>query len=173
MKQPAKPTFTQTLRWRAAQLVEQTGKLPLMLSILPLGLLGIWLGITSPQLVQQQAELATLQQQLRPLPLLESPVSGQKLSQNEHQQVSLIFELLDKPPLRVEASRYQVIQQGDNAVLQLDIPLTGPYLPLMQALETLSRTLPLQIEQLTMQRPSPQADMLNVTLRLHLQQEAK
>jgi hypothetical protein len=163
------------LHWRLAQLVERTGKVPLMLAMLPCCLLAFWLSVSMPQTSQQQQEVIMLRQQLHDtLPLdQQQPALQNQLSLNQYQQVRLVFEQLQKNNLLVESSRYQLEQQGENKILRLDIPLKGEYLPLVQALDTLSRTLPIYIDQLSMQRPTPATSQLKITLRLRLQQEAR
>ena len=158
------------LRWRAIQLAEQMGRIPLAISALPICLLGLWLGCIAPQTQQQQAELVALQQQLRPaLPLAQQPALQQALSPHSWQQVKMIFDQLEHQQLQVETSRYQLIKQQDGAeILQLDIPLKGEYMPLMQVLESLSRSLPLQIVHLDLKRPSPRVARLSATLQLQL-----
>lgn len=160
--------------WRLAQLTDRIGKVPLALSTLPVCLLVVWLGISLPHSAQQQAQLDELQHALRDtLPLdQQQPALQQQISLNEYQQVQLIFEKLKKNNLVVESSRYQLEQQGERKVLRLDIPMKGEYLPLVQTLDTLSRTLPLHIDQLSLQRTSPATDLLKITLRLRLQKEA-
>lgn len=158
------------LRWRALRLAEQTGMIPLAVSVLPVCLLGLWLGVIVPQTQQQQSELETLQQQLRPaLPLEKQPDLQGAVSHNTWQQISMIFDQLKQHRLQVETSRYQLIKQPDGEeYLQLDIPLKGEYLPLMQTLENLSRLLPLEIVQLDLKRSTPAAARLSATLQLQL-----
>lgn len=162
------------LRWRLAQLTDRIGKVPLALSALPVCLLAVWLGVSLPQTAQQREQLAELQHELRDaLPLdQQQPALQQQISLNEYQQVQLIFEQLQKNQLVVESSRYQLEQQGERKVLRLDIPLKGEYLPLVQTLDNLSRTLSLHIDQLSLQRASPSTSQLKITLRLRLQKEA-
>lgn len=160
--------------WRLAQFSDRIGKVPLALSALPVCLLAVWLGISLPQSAQQRAQLDALRHELRDaLPLdQQQPALQQHISLNEYQQVQLIFEMLQKNNLVVESSRYQLEQQGGRTVLRLDIPMKGEYLPLVQTLDKLSRTLPLHIDQLSLQRASPVTGQLKITLRLRLQQEA-
>lgn len=160
--------------WRLAQLTDRIGKVPLALSALPVCLLVVWLGMSLPHSAQLQTQLDELQHALRDaLPLDQwQPALQQQISLNEYQQVQLIFEQLKKNNLVVESSRYQLEQQGERKVLRLDIPMKGEYLPLVQTLDNLSRTLPLHIDQLSLQRASPATDQLKITLRLRLQKEA-
>lgn len=165
--------FVHLLRWRALKLFDLIGIPSLLIAGLPLCLLAIWLGIFAPQTALQRAELISLKQQLRPaLPLAQQqPDLQQKISVNAWQQVRMIFDLLKINQLNVEASRYQLNQGDGQQMLKLDIPLKGEYLPLMQALESLSRTLPVEVSQLTLQRATPTLNTLNVTLQLQLKKD--
>lgn len=161
------------LRWQIATLVGRMGRVPLLLSCVPCGLLAFWLMVMVPQTSQQQANLEQIQAQLRrPLPLdSQQPALQSRVSQSEYQQVGLIFDRLKQSGLQVEASRYQVEKSGEQTSLRLDIPLQGEYLPLVDALEALSRTLPLSIEQITLRRAAVTESQLNVTLQLRLRKE--
>jgi len=161
------------LRWQAATLVGRIGRIPLLLSCLPCGLFAFWLGVMVPQTGDQQANLEQIQARLRtPLPLGTQQAELQsRVSQSEYQQVALIFSRLSQNGLHVEASRYQLENTGEQSSLRLDIPLRGDYLSLVEALESLSRTLPLRIEQVTLHRASPAESQLNATLQLRLVKE--
>ncbi|WP_455871768.1 hypothetical protein [Serratia proteamaculans] len=161
------------LRWQAATLVERVGRIPLLLSCLPCGLFAFWLGVMVPQTSTQRENLEQIQAQLRrPLPLdSQQPELQSRVSQSEYQQVGLIFDKLNQNGMKVEASRYQLEKNGEKPALQLDIPLQGEYLPLVEALEALSRTMPLSIEQLTLRRSAATESQLNVTLQLRLLKE--
>ncbi|PKB91353.1 hypothetical protein A8A01_01110 [Ewingella americana] len=161
------------LRWQIATFVARVGRIPLLLSCLPCGLLAFWLTVMVPQTSFQRENLEQLQAQLRmPLPLdSRQPELQNRVSQSEYQQVGLVFDKLIESGLKVEASRYQLEKAGEKSALQLDIPLQGEYLPLVEALETLSRTMPLSIEQITLRRLASTQSQLNVTLQLRLLKE--
>lgn len=161
------------LGWRAAILFSRTGRLPLLLILLSGGLLTFWLGVQLPHTMAQQESLAKIQSQLRiRLPLdSQLPALESHITPGEYQQVGLIFDRLSQNGLRVEASRYQLDKDATGSSLLLDIPLQGAYLPLIESLEALARTLPLKIEQITLSRASPMESQLRVTLRLRLLKE--
>lgn len=161
------------LRWQAAVLVGRTGKIPLLLACLPYGLLALWLGSMAPQSEVQRQHLATLEARLAlPLPLSDrQPEQPSHMSQSEYQMVGLVFDKLQQNGLRVETSRYQRENTREGAALRLDVPLKGEYLPLVEALESLSRTLPLQIGQINLRRSALVETQLDVTLQLHLRKE--
>jgi hypothetical protein len=162
------------IRWQTAEITGRVGTLPLLLTTLPIGLLALWLGVIAPESTARQQHLTQLQQQLRvALPFdKQQPDLQSRVSLSEYQQVRLVFEQLEKHGLKVESSRYQLGNKGEDAGLQLDIPLRGEYLPLMEALEKLSRTLPLQIKQITLRRSAPTESQLSVALQIRLLQEA-
>ncbi|MGU3524773.1 hypothetical protein ACLBW2_16905 [Enterobacteriaceae bacterium C23F] len=161
------------LRWQAAVLVGRTGKIPLLLGCLPCGLLAFWLSSMAPQSDVQREHLETLEARLAlPLPKIEGqPEPHSSLSQSEYQMAGLVFDKLQQSGLQVEASRYQRENGREGAALRLDIPLKGEYLPLVEALESLSRTLPLQIGQITLRRSALVETQLDVTLQLYLHKE--
>lgn len=158
------------LRWRTATQAGRFGKVPLLLCCLPCGLFAFWLGMMVPQTSAQRENLEHIQAQLRtPLPMdSQQPELQSRVSQSEYQQVALIFDQLNQRGLKVEASRYQLEQDGEQSSLRLEIPLQGEYLPLVESLEALSRTLPLSIEQITLRRAAEAQSKLNVTLQLRL-----
>ncbi|WP_292989625.1 hypothetical protein [Pantoea sp.] len=158
------------LRWRAAILSGRTGRLPLLLSTLPCGLLAFWLGVQIPHTTAQQESLTKIQSQLRVQVPLDSqqPALESHITPSEYQLVGLVFDRLSQGGLRVEASRYQLDENAARPALLLDIPLQGEYLPLVESLEALARTLPLEIEQITLKRASPLESQLSVTVRLRL-----
>lgn len=162
------------LRWQTATLAGRIGKIPLLLTGVPLGLLLFWLGVIHPETTRLQESLASIQAQLQSaLPLdKQLPELQSRVSQGEYQQVRLIFEQLKKRGLQVDASRYQLESTGGKPTLRLDIPLRGEYLPLMDALDHLSRLLPLRIEQLSLRRISPSESQLSATLQLRLLKES-
>ena len=161
------------LRWRAALFAGRTGRLPLLLSTIPCGIFAFWLGVMVPHTGARQESLEKIQSQLRiPLPLdNQQPALQSRVSPSEYQQVRLVFDRLNQNGLRVEASRYQLEENAKKPALLLDIPLQGKYLPLVEALESLARTMPLDIDQITLRRTAPVEDLLNVTLRLRLQKD--
>jgi hypothetical protein len=161
------------LRWQLATLTERTGKLPLLATLLPVGLLTFWLSGLVPETASKQETLEQMQAQLRvPLPFSsQQPELQQQIDQSEYQQVRQIFDLLKSNGLRVEASRYDLERQGAQQTLRLDIPLQGEYLPLVETLEQLSRMLPLQIEQIALRRNDPMQNQLSATLQLRLLKE--
>ena len=163
----------EALRWQIAAIVERTGKLPLLATLLPVGLLTFWLSGLVPETASKQEALKEMQTQLRtPLPFSsQQPELQQQIDQSEYQQVRQIFELLKSNGLLVEASRYSLEKQGAQQTLLLDIPLQGEYLPLVDTLEQLSRILPLQIEQIALRRNDPMQNPLSATLQLRLQKE--
>nr|WP_159466093.1 hypothetical protein [Scandinavium goeteborgense] len=162
------------LRWRAAALFGQTGRVALLPGILACGLFTFWMGSMVPQGYQQRANLAQIEARLKtPLPLdNQQPALQSRVSQSEYQLVGLVFDRLQQSGLRIEASRYQLEKDGEKPVLRLDIPLQGEYLPLVDALEALSRTLPLRIDQISLRRSGPTKSLLNVTLQLRLLKES-
>jgi len=158
------------LRWRAATLSGRIGRIPLLLSTLPCGLLAFWLGVQIPHATTQQERLTKIQSQLRiqlPLDSQQSALQSH-ITPSEYQLVSLVFDRLSHGGLRIEASRYQLDNNAAKPALLLDIPLQGEYLPLVESLEALARTLPLEIEQITLKRASPMESQLSVTVRLRL-----
>lgn len=158
------------LRWRAAMLYGRIGRIPLLLTTLPFGLLAFWLGVQVPHTTAQQASLAHIQSQLRiRLPMdNQQPALESRVTPGEYQLVGMVFDRLSQAGLKIEASRYQLDNNAAKPSLLLDIPLQGEYLPLVESLEALARTLPLEIEQVTLNRPSPLDNQLSVTLRLRL-----
>ncbi|AOT41833.1 hypothetical protein [Enterobacter ludwigii] len=162
------------LRWQAAWLAGRIGTVPLVLAGLPAGLLVLWLGAIRPHTVQLQENLVRLQAQLHTaLPLdKQQPELQSHVSLGEYQQVRLIFEQFRNRGMQVDASRYQLEKDDGKTALRLDIPLRGEYLPLMDALETLGRTLPLRIEQLSLRRAGPSESQLSATVQLRLLKES-
>lgn len=162
------------LRWQAATLAGRIGRLPLLLCALPCGLFAFWLAVMVPQTSAQRENLNKIQSQLNiPLPLdSQQPELKSYVSPGEYQQVGMVFARLRQSGLKVEASRYQLETNTGKPALQLDIPLQGEYLPLVDALEALSRTMPLDIEHITLQRTRPAESRLSVTLQLRLIKEA-
>lgn len=162
-------------RWQIAIVTGKIGKISLLISVVPFCLLVVWLSIFAPQTALQKEELSRAQSQLQPLQLLNSQKTNLKdqVTVSEYQQIRLIFEQLQKNNLRIEASRYQLVKQDSAQTLLLNIPLQGEYLPLAEALEMLCRMLPLQIEQITLQRSSPLVSRLNVSLLLRLKKETQ
>jgi hypothetical protein len=162
------------LRWRAMGLVERIGKVALLPGVLACGLFAFWAGSMVPQSHRQQESLTQTASRLKiPLPLdHQQPALQSRVSQSEYQLVGLVFDRLQQSGLRVEASRYQLDKNGNKPALRLDIPLQGEYLPLVEALEALSRTLPLRIDQITLRRSGPAESQLNVSLQLRLLKES-
>lgn len=158
------------LRWRIATIAGRIGRTSLLLSVLPCGLLAFWLGVMIPQTHAQQKNLAKIQSQLRiSLPLdSQQPALENQVTPSEYQLVGLVFDRLTQNGLQVEASRYQLDSNAAQPALLLDIPLQGEYMPLVEALEALARTLPLDIEQITLHRTSPTENQLSVALRLRV-----
>lgn len=162
------------LRWQAALFAGRIGTVPLVLAGLPAGLLLLWLGGVRPHTIHLQENLARIQAQLQTaLPLdKQQPELQSRISLGEYQQVRLIFEQFRSRGMKVDASRYQLENDDGKTALRLDIPLRGEYLPLMDALETLSRKLPLRIEQLSLRRAGPSESQLSATVQLRLLKES-
>lgn len=158
------------LRWRAAIVAGRIGRLSLLLSALPCGLLALWLGVMVPQTHAEQENLARIQSKLRvSLPMdSHQPALENHVTPSEYQLVGLVFDRLSQSGLQVEASRYQLDSNATKPALLLDIPLQGEYMPLVESLEALARTLPLDIEQITLHRASPTENQLSVALRLRM-----
>lgn len=129
-----------------------------------------WQSERLPHTTAQQESLAKIQSQLRVQVPLDSqqPALESHITPSEYQLVGLVFDRLSQGGLRVEASRYQLDENAARPALLLDIPLQGEYLPLVESLEALARTLPLEIEQITLKRASPLESQLSVTVRLRL-----
>ncbi|MDY0417819.1 hypothetical protein PYW49_09070 [Enterobacter sp. 170198] len=162
------------LRWQAALLAGRIGTIPLLLTGLPAGLLVLWLGAVRPHTIQLQENLARIHAQLQTaLPLdKQQPELQSRISPGEYQQVRLLFTQFRSRGLKVDASRYQLEKDDGKTALRLDIPLRGEYLPLVDALEQLSRTLPLRIEQLSLRRAGPSDTQLSATVQLRLLKES-
>lgn len=161
-------------RWQTATISGRTGRAPLLLATFPLCLLLAWLLGVEPHTAALREQLARLERQLHtPMPLeQQQPDLEARVSVSEYQQVRIVFGQLQKNGLKVEASRYQLDDINGQPSLLLNIPLRGEYLSLMEALETLSRTLPVQIETLTLQRSTPLENQLSIALQLRLLKEA-
>lgn len=145
----------------------------LVACLLPLMLVSFWTGVLQPQIWQLEASIDEMQQKLRtPLPLSEgSNISlEEELSVTEYQQIKMLFDTLNRYQLQIESGNYQFMPEQENTpgTLILTIPLHGKWLTLVQALRDVSRALPVKVETLNMNRPSPDTDELSITLQLML-----
>ncbi|MEW5561963.1 hypothetical protein AB1287_17235 [Enterobacter asburiae] len=162
------------LRWQSARLVEKTGRWPLAALLLPLLLAGYWLAWLAPQNAQQQRALHEMQQQLKePLPVIaesDEPALQTALSVTEYQQVKMLFTLFAHYHLRVEGSSYHfpAASDGEEKSLKLSVPLYGSWTSLAQALQEISRVLPVSVERLDAKRSQANVSQLSITLQLSL-----
>ncbi|OON41342.1 hypothetical protein BTJ39_05100 [Izhakiella australiensis] len=170
--------FSQTapakLRWKSARLVEKTGKWPLAAAAIPLLLAGYWQLWLAPDNARQLSALKTMQQQLKaPLPVMaesDEPALQTALSVTEYQQVKMLFAILARNKLQVEGSSYHFPAAGEEAEknLKLSIPLRGSWSSLAQALQEITRVLPVAVERLDARRTQADVSQLSITLQLTL-----
>lgn len=162
------------LRWQSFRLIDKTGKRPLFAALLPLLLAGYWLVWLAPQNARQQNELEAMQQQLKePLPVVaekDEPALQTALSITEYQQVKMLFTIFSRHHLQVEGSSYQfpVSEGREEKGLKLSVPLHGNWASLAQALQDITRVLPVSVERLDIKREQVTATQLSIRLQLTL-----
>lgn len=161
------------LRWFLAVLLEKTGKWPLLALLIPVFLAIYRWQILLPQTRLLDDEIFIMQQQLNtPLPLHNESQEEltETLTITEYQQVKTLFEILGQHQIYIESGNYHFSTEMNNAdqPLQLTIPLRGEWLALVNAMSDISRTLPVTIKSLHVNRATPEEKSLTMTLQLTL-----
>ncbi|EPF0317229.1 hypothetical protein ACSN7O_004630 [Enterobacter chuandaensis] len=161
------------LRWKWYVFLDKTGRWSIILFSVPLILTVCLTSILLPKIDQTQNAIYDLQQQMRsPLPLEvdDEHVLATELSVTEYQQIKVMFDLFEKYHLHVESGNYRFQAEDDQhaQALILAVPLRGKWLNLVQALQDISRALPIELDRIQISRPSPETDMLSITLQLTL-----
>ncbi|QLR43340.1 hypothetical protein HV346_11895 [Enterobacter sp. RHBSTW-00994] len=163
------------IRWRVAELTERCGRIPLFLCLLPCVLVIFWLSVMVPSTAAQYKTLSDIHAQLKKMLPVERlhPDLKTHVTTSEYQQVNILFDQLQEHHLRIRASQYQRDEKAGAESLVLDIPAEGEYLPLVDTLWQLQESLPIDIENITLQRTAPQGTSLAITLRIRLRKEGQ
>lgn len=161
------------LRWMMSEVLAKTGRRALYTCCIPL-VLALWWGVgVGPENNRLQQEMSRMRKQLEiPLPVVAT--GGKKgLNQTQYQQLKVLFDILRKHQLQVAEGNYRFLTHSTDAqaALRLNIPLSGQWLPIAQALNELGSALPVVVDSVTLRRDKPESTRIMAQLELSLRME--
>jgi hypothetical protein len=159
--------------WCFSCTLEKTGKLALLMLLIPVFLLCCQYIYMQPEIIRLHEDNETLHQQLmKPLPVLANDrvLLQNTLNETEYQQVKSLFDIFQQNHLQVDGSHYRFSteEKTHKRKLSLDIPLQGSWAGLRYSLSHMRHSLVFNVDRLSVTRTNPDSDRVQINLQLTL-----